>query len=169
MIFKEIQKFQQLWIWIVLILAGSIAIGTFGYIFYEQIINGQSFGNNQMSDTSFIVTFILLLILFLLLFLIIGNAKLITLIDKRGIEYRFIPFQFKTHMIDWGSIESFEVISYHPIREYGGWGIRFGKGGKRAYNVSGNKGLQLYLKNGKQILIGTQKDIELKEFLTKLK
>lgn len=52
--------------------------------------------------------------------------------------------------------------------EYGGWGVRFGKGGK-AFNVSGNRGLKLYLKSGRSLLIGTQKDKELIAFLSELK
>jgi hypothetical protein len=62
-------------------------------------------------------------------------------------------------------IEKYEVITYDPILDYGGWGIKYNRHGK-AYNVSGNKGLQLYLKNGKRILIGTQKESELTNFLT---
>ena len=43
------------------------------------------------------------------------------------------------------------------MMEYGGYGMRSGsrKYGK-AYNVSGKTGLQLYLSNGKKLLIGTQ-------------
>jgi hypothetical protein len=40
---------------------------------------------------------------------------------------------------------------------------------KRAYNVSGDKGLQLILKNGKKLLSGTQKGRELNEFLAHIK
>ena len=40
--------------------------------------------------------------------------------------------------------------------EYGGWGIK-GKRHKKAYTVSGNYGIQFLLKNGKMIMIGTQK------------
>ena len=61
------------------------------------------------------------------------------------------------------------VREYSPIAEYGGWGLRggfFGKGS--ALNVSGNKGLQLELKNNKKILIGTNKPKELSETLSKI-
>ena len=50
--------------------------------------------------------------------------------------------------------------TYSPMREYGGWGIRFGKSGK-AYNIKGDEGLQLVFKNGKRLLIGSQKSQEL--------
>jgi hypothetical protein len=45
---------------------------------------------------------------------------------------------------------------YRPILEYGGWGIRCGWKGGRAYNVSGNEGVQLVFKNGKRLLIGSK-------------
>jgi hypothetical protein len=43
--------------------------------------------------------------------------------------------------------------------EYGGWGIKYGKMGK-AYNVSGNRGVQLEFTDGKRLLIGSQINIK---------
>ena len=157
---------RQAWIWIVLIFSGLIAIGLFGFGFFKQIIQGHNFGNHSMSDNGMIIGFIIVLILFLAVFLLLGFANLATAIDIKGITYRYYPFHLKYHTISWDEIEEYEVIKYNPIRDYGGWGVRFGKGGK-AFNVSGDKGLQLYLKTGKNILIGTQKDKELVDFLTK--
>ena len=55
-------------------------------------------------------------------------------------------------------IDRFEIREYKPIKEYGGWGMKQGKKGVgKAYSVSGNIGLQLYLTNGKKVLIGTQR------------
>ena len=78
--------------------------------------------------------------------------------------FQFKPFHLKEKHIKPDDINSFEVRKYKPIAEYGGWGIRAGgrKAG-RAYNVSGNMGLQLYLKNNKKILIGTQKPGEIRK------
>jgi len=55
---------------------------------------------------------------------------------------------------------------YKPIREYGGWGIRYVIGGI-AYNVYGNKGVQLILKNKKKVLVGTQKPEEFYQAIVK--
>lgn len=167
MIYKESQKFKEPAIWIGLIFSGIVVAGIFGLGIYRQIIQGRQFGNNPMSDTGLIVAFALVVFLFLLVFLLFGFAKLTTEIDKRRIAFRFFPFHFKFQQIGWDKIEKFEVVTYKPIRDYGGWGIRFGKIGK-AYNVAGNKGLQLQLKSGKHILIGTQKAVELSDFLSKL-
>ena len=67
-------------------------------------------------------------------------------------------------MIPWKDIEECYVRQYSPLREYGCWGIRFGLNGK-AYNVKGNKGIQVKLKSGKKILFGTQNEIEVKDVI----
>jgi hypothetical protein len=59
-------------------------------------------------------------------------------------------------------LKSHEAITYSPLRDYGGWGIRRGAKGK-AYNVSGNHGVRLELSDGKRILIGSQRPEELSE------
>ena len=46
-------------------------------------------------------------------------------------------------------------------------GIRHGFKVK-AYNISGNKGVKIYLKNGKNILFGSQKHIELDKALKEI-
>ena len=160
----ETQQFRQLWIWILVLVTGISSVGVFTYGFYEQIILGQTFGNKPMSDNVLIISFVLATIFFILLLLLFFHAKLTTMIDDSGISYRFFPFHLSFHKISWDEIESYEVTTYRPIREYGGWGIRFGKN-KKAYNVSGNVGLSVQLKTGKKVLFGTQKEQELKEFL----
>ncbi len=51
---------------------------------------------------------------------------------------------------------------YSPLAEFGGWGIRFGTEG-RAFNLRGNRGVQLELKSGRKVLIGSQRAEELAE------
>jgi hypothetical protein len=168
MIFKEIQKFKQPWVFVLLIATGLITIGIFGFGIYRQIFQGLKFGNHPMSDMGLIIVFCLVLLLNIALFLLFGLAKLTTVIDKVGIEYRFFPFHASSHLIYWNMIEKYTVIKYDPLKDYGGWGIKYNRHGK-AYTLSGDKGLLLYLKSGKKILIGTQKDSELMNFLSKIK
>ncbi|APG66435.1 hypothetical protein LPB136_06055 [Tenacibaculum todarodis] len=71
--------------------------------------------------------------------------------------------------IPWKEIEKAHVRTYDPITEYGGWGLKGGafwnkKNGK-AINISGDIGIQLELKNGKKLLIGTQKENEANQVL----
>ncbi|MFQ5842819.1 MAG: hypothetical protein ACE5I8_10320, partial [Thermodesulfobacteriota bacterium] len=66
-----------------------------------------------------------------------------------------------THQkITFEEITRCEVRTYNSIREFGGGGNWYRRGGK-AYNVSGNRGVQLELANGKRLLIGSQRPEEL--------
>tara|TARA_B100001750_G_scaffold203907_1_gene179983 strand:+ start:4611 stop:4832 length:222 start_codon:yes stop_codon:yes gene_type:complete len=58
------------------------------------------------------------------------------------------------------TIKKAAPVTYRPIRDYGGWGIRYGSKGK-AYNVSGNQGVLLEFTKSKPILIGSQKPQDL--------
>ena len=94
--------------------------------------------------------------------LLIFIFKLTTRIDENGIHYQFFPFQFKLKLISWNEITRAYVRIYDPVGEYGGWGLKGGwsKSKGKAINVSGDIGIQLELKTGKKLLIGTQKKEE---------
>ena len=57
--------------------------------------------------------------------------------------------------------------TYDPLREYGGWGIRGGSRGG-AFNMRGREGVQLVLRSGKRLLIGSQRAGELAEIIQRL-
>ena len=50
-----------------------------------------------------------------------------------------------------------EVVSYRPLADYGGWGIRSGRDGERVLNARGNRGVRLDLADGSRLLIGSQR------------
>ncbi len=89
-------------------------------------------------------------------------ANLKTEMTTAGISVRFFPFHLSAKHFSWDEISKAEVRRYDPLSEYGGWGIKgaFFSNGK-AYNVSGNMGLQLEFNDGKRLLIGTQKPDEI--------
>jgi hypothetical protein len=92
--------------------------------------------------------------------------RLITRITDEGIYVRFIPFHFKEQFFAWDSLESAQVRTYSPLREYGGWGIKYGFNGQgKVNNVSGDQGLQLVFKSGDKLLIGTQMPTEIQSAL----
>jgi hypothetical protein len=75
-------------------------------------------------------------------------------IEKEGIYIRYFPFHFKPLFFNWSEIDHFELRKYNPLSEYGGWGLK-GSKNNRAYNVSGDMGLQITLKSGRKLLVGT--------------
>lgn len=62
-------------------------------------------------------------------------------------------------------IASAEAVTYSPLAEYGGWGIR-GWGKNTALNARGNCGVRLTLRDGRRVLIGSQRPDELAAALT---
>ena len=160
-IFKEKQRFKQWWLW--LILLGTNGLFFFGIV--KQVINGQQFGDKPMSDTGLILA-TGLIILVTLLFI---TFRLDTIIKNDGIYVRFFPFHIKFKHYPWDTLTKSVVRQYSAIAEYGGWGLRLGLFGKgTAFNVSGNKGLQLEFVNSKKLLIGTNKAEQLTEILNKI-
>ncbi len=67
---------------------------------------------------------------------------------------------FTARVIRLAEIRSAEVRTYRGVAEYGGWGIRFGSPGT-AYTSYGDRGVQLVLTSGEQVLIGSQRAEEL--------
>jgi hypothetical protein len=89
-------------------------------------------------------------------------------VSEEGLHYQFFPFHFKSHTIKLEDIEKFKAMEYSPLKEYGGWGIKYGFKGK-AYNVSGNKGVKIFLNNGTNIMFGSQKHLELAKALKQVR
>lgn len=95
--------------------------------------------------------------------LLVG-IQLQTRIDAKGITVIFHPLGFTKKHFAWKEIKDCYIREYHPIMEYGGWGIRT-IGRKKAYNVSGNIGIQIVTVNNKKFLIGTKQPIAVKAVL----
>ncbi len=160
-LFSETQRFKQIWLWLLLLGIN----GMFIYGFVQQIIlhHNHTFGDKPMSNTGLSIATgmtILLSVLFL-------NMRLDTAIKGDGIYVRFFPFQIMMRHYDWTELQQCYVRIYHPLREYGGWGLR-GIGSNRALNVSGNEGIQLITTRGAKLLIGTRKPEEVNAVLQKL-
>ena len=150
-LFEEVQKQNQKWIWFLVI---SLNI-TLIIAFIQQQIFGLQFGNYEMPVWVYLIMFAILGTLF---FFLIGS-NLHTRITANAITFRFAPFHGKDVSINKEEISDCYVRIYRPMAEYGGWGMRTAFNGKngKAYNVSGKIGIQLELKDGRRILIGTRK------------
>ena len=151
-VFSETQKFNQWWIYVILGLVTIPFITSFAY----QEVTGKSIGNHPMNNNEYFFTIaIICLVNCLFLFM-----RLQTKIDTHGIHVRFFPFKFNYGHYKWSEIEKISVRRYDPMSEYGGWGIRYCFNNGKVLTTSGNWGIQIEAKNGKKILIGTQKSQE---------
>jgi hypothetical protein len=86
--------------------------------------------------------------------------QLETEVRTDGVFIRYFPFHLRASWFSAQELSECYARQYRPILEYGGWGIRYGWKG-RAYNVSGNKGVQLVFTNGRRLLIGSKRPQEL--------
>jgi hypothetical protein len=156
-IFKEEQRFTQTWLILLLAVGAIVPIAIICKEYLEE--------NSKVSTNSFVFSIVAIIASIGFIFFL----KLKTRIDETGIHYQFFPFHLKFKIIKWNEIEIATVRTYDPIGDYGGWGVKGGllwsKGNGKCVNVSGDIGIQLQLKNGTKLLIGTQKKTEAKRIL----
>jgi len=151
--YREEQRFSQKWLWIMIV---SIAV-LFTVGFVKQIVFKIPFGDNPMSDFGLIV---ILIITSIVMPGLLYWLRLITIVKSDGVHFRFTLLNFSFSKILFTNIRKYEARIYSPISEYGGWGIRNGGTNGKAYNVSGDRGIQFEIDDGTRILIGTQKSEE---------
>lgn len=147
--FSEKQRFRQWWLWVLLL----IGPGFFLWILVQQVGLGVPFGRNPAPDHLLIP---LSLILGFGPALFMFTTGLDTEVNDQGVQIRFRPFHRRWVTFPFDTIEEATALTYNPLRDYGGWGIRYGKKGK-AYNVSGNTGVLLVFKDGSSLLIGSKR------------
>jgi len=152
-VFQEKQRFRQPWIWALLLGIAGLSI----YSFVQQIFLGEPFGSNPAPDYMVAIIAVFFGLGFPIVF---SQINLTTEVRPEGVYYRFFPFQLSFRKISPEDIASYEAREYSPVKEYGGWGIRFGPSGK-AYNISGSRGVQFRFVDGKQLLIGSRRADEM--------
>src|SRR5439155_20947166 len=119
---------------------------------FRQLVLGKPVGDHPASNTIIAATVALFVVWFI-------ELELVTEVRDDVLEIRFRGL-FVRRAIPLAEIRHFEARTYRPIREYGGWGVRRGAAGM-AYNVSGKRGVELWLADGKSPLIGSQRPEEL--------
>lgn len=158
--FYETQRFRQWWMWLIMI--GVNVIFLWGCV--QQLLLQKPFGDNPAGNMELIIVTSVILLVTALLFAV----RLRTYINAEGVYVRFSPLQFRAKFYDWNNIQVAYVRKYNPITEFGGWGYKVRMNAGRVYSMSGNRGLQLVLMNGKKVLIGTRQPEQLSDILTKL-
>lgn len=78
---------------------------------------------------------------------------------KVTVSFGWVLPLFQRHIL-LEEIVSAESVSYSPLGEFGGWGIR-GWGRNTALNARGDRGVRLTLRDGGRVLIGSQRPHDL--------
>jgi hypothetical protein len=90
---------------------------------------------------------------------LISLSRLDVDVADRGVSIAF-RYLWPTRRIAFGDIVGVEVRRYNPLLEYGGWGVRLGPKGW-GYMTGGKEGVQLRLRKGLPVLIGSTRPQEL--------
>lgn len=128
--FREVQRFRQPWIWA--LLAGVTLL---------TLVSG------PISWGGLVVVVAVAALLY--------SLQLRTEVRADGIYLKMWPVHRSFRRISWSEIERYESKEYRPLREFGGWGIRWGPG-RVAYNVSGRQGVRIERTDGRSVLVGSQ-------------
>ncbi|MCB2213212.1 hypothetical protein KQI52_13945 [bacterium] len=143
--FYEEQYFRQ-W-WMNLLLFGGLVAVIFGPLI-ELYIGPE----NPTETWTILITFTIFMLLLIFFF---RRIRLRVWVMEDVIHVRYWPLVFH-RVIPLAEVKKFEAVTYRPIVEYGGWGLR-GLPGNLVYNVSGNRGVQFEFIDDKKLLIGSQR------------
>jgi len=145
--FQETQRVRQWWIWFMVLAAVAFAWWTF----LSTLVGGVSQGTESVSDKS---AWVIVILVGMLLPVFLLAARMTTTVTPEGVTIIYFPL-YRRH-IKSHEIKTCSACVYRPIRDFGGWGIRWGFRRGMVYSVSGNQGVQLELAGGKKLLIGSQ-------------
>jgi hypothetical protein len=166
-LFREEQALRSTkFMWIIF---AALLFTNVGLIHYtvQQLTSDSS--AEEMSDEVMLLVMIPIILLMLVLLWVLWVSRLVTDVRDDGIYIQYRPFHRHMLVYKWTDVADMQTRQYKPLREFGGWGLRLSPfGGGTAYNVSGDQGLQLVLKDGKRILIGTQRRAELDAALERI-
>jgi hypothetical protein len=154
-IFHEEQKFSK-WVYWLIIVVTIISIGSITVAIKTESAEGNI---PSAGELFWLIIGMVIPVIIAALFVFL---KLETEVRPDGLYVRFFPFHINFKIFSPEDLSEAYARQYKPISEYGGWGIR-GFGKNKAYNTSGNEGVQLVFENGKKLLIGSQKAKELEE------
>lgn len=153
--FLEVQRFRQPWLLVIFV---AIA-GVMWWGFVTQVILGQPWGSKPAPD---VVVWALLVVFGIGFPLLFGFGAMRTSVEGRSLHIRFFGVFRRTIALD--DIAEANATTYRPFLDYGGWGIRLGLQGW-CYNVSGNRGVLLRLRDGRRVMVGSQRPERLAEAL----
>ena len=140
------------------LLAFVAIIAAFMWIsFVRQVVYGIPFGAHPAQDW---VLWVFVLLFGVGLPVLIYTARLETVVREGALMFRYVPFHMSWRVVPCTSIVRADAQRYSPLREFGGWGIRFGRRG-RAYSASGSRGVRIECRDGDRFLLGSARAVEL--------
>jgi hypothetical protein len=144
--FREEQHFA--WFWIAMFCGPALIVG---YGLYRQVWLNQPFVSGALLWPAFAVAVVVAVWLW--------RLKLVTEVRDDGLFICFV-WLWPERTIPWDQIRSVETRTYRPIRDFGGYGVRWAARGI-VYHARGNQGARLVLASGERVLVGSQRAADL--------
>jgi hypothetical protein len=120
------------------------------FVTCRQLVWHHPWGNPSVSNGGLLFLAILLVLVYVRLI----TVRLVT--DLRPTEIAVgLRGLWRKRRISLNQVRTAKAVEYDPIRDFGGYGIRSGLRGQ-AYIASGSGGVELELRDGRKILIGSQ-------------
>jgi hypothetical protein len=155
-LYHEEQRFRQWWVWLAVVAVAALAWWTL----IQQILRGRPFGDSPVPVWGAWLVWLLVGVGLPTLFL---GLKMVTDVTSGQVVIRYRPLSRRVIRLD--EIEQVTARTYAAIKEYGGWGIKGWSRRNIAYNVSGYRGAQLVLKDGRRVMLGSQRPDELAQVI----
>ncbi len=155
-LYQEQQRFRRRWLWatVLLMMAVPAFLASSG-AFQEKVLGlgppGRPFDRHVLGAILVGVAITGVAVIWVGL-----TGRLTTEVHHGFVLVRFSPLMRKPQRIDLIEVARHEAVTYSPLRDYGGWGIR-GFKRNRAYNIAGDRGVKLYFLDGRRLLIGSQR------------
>ena len=92
----------------------------------------------------------------LLVNIVLGIIKYDVELNRQEIRYRLFPIHFKHKIIPLEDIKDLRPVSFNPIGDLGGYGLRFNSKFGWVYYLRGNSGIKIIKKNGKKLTLGVK-------------
>jgi len=150
--FREEQHFHQWWVWILIIVPAGLSWWPFIQRVVQERVNGQDPGPGWL-------VWLIWILIGLGLPLLFGLVALVVEVTGDEVRIRYRPFMRRA--IPLRDIAQAQARTYNAVTEYGGWGIKGWSKAKMAYNVSGKRGVELTLTDGRSVMLGSRRADEL--------
>lgn len=157
--FREVQHLRQPALLVLVALAGALQ---WGLVIYYLALGG-TFGGDRPSTWAIVVPWALLGVG---LPALVRWLRLVTEVSPAGLVVVLAPVSRRE--VPASAIAACRVVRHRPLREFGGFGARWASGGRRAYTAGGREAVEVELRDGTQMVLGTRRPGELRAALAAL-
>ncbi len=124
-------------------------------------------GRSDVATSARVWSAVVGIVVVALVWVLFAATELVVDVDKDAVTIRFL-YLWPARRVPLADIATIESVRYRPLLDYLGYGVRFGPKGL-AYNVSGDRGVKIRLRDGGSFLVGSQRPDELADAIGRAK